>query len=143
MLISSFPTGTSLSGRFGKLLKRASILVLNSLFFISSSSICLDRFIDFLKSDCECGEYSFLTKDNINDKYQPSNAFDRDYDTYYNVKDNDADGNFLKLTLEKEVIVHEVRVVSGGCCLQRIATTTVMVYNGDNLEGDCESITGK
>ena len=24
--------------------------------------------IDFLKSDCECGEYSFLTKDNINDK---------------------------------------------------------------------------
>ena len=77
---------------------------------------------------------------------QPSNAFDRDYDTFYAVKDHDADGNFLKLTLEKEVTVNEVRIVNrldNPCCHKRIVTTTVMVYNGDNLEGNCESITGK
>ena len=80
----------------------------------------------------------------------PNNAFDRDYSTIYTVKDGDVQGNFLKLTLEEKVAVSEVRVVNRRLTstpitqqyLSRIKDTNVMVYNGDVLSGNCESITG-
>lgn len=83
-------------------------------------------------------------------KHQPSNAYDGDYTTTYNVKDGDAKGNFLKLFLEKEYKIGTVKLTNRkkGCCNSRIVGTVVMVYSGDGDKDtkvtDCgEKIQGK
>ena len=77
-------------------------------------------------------------KDKNSESFAPEKAYDRDYTTFYSVKDGDAEGNYLKLFLSDKHRIDSV-VMSNrkkGCCGQRILGTVVMVYS---IEGEEET----
>ncbi|KAL5256528.1 hypothetical protein ACHWQZ_G011691 [Mnemiopsis leidyi] len=74
-------------------------------------------------------------KDDVNsNKYKPSNAHDKDYETFYSVKDGDTEGNFLKLYFSDKYVVNSVDITNrlGTCCSNRFKNTAAFVY----LEGE-------
>jgi hypothetical protein len=83
-------------------------------------------------------------KDDENVKrFQPSNAIDGNFDTFYSVKDGDADGNFLKLTLSGMFKIGNVKVTNrldSDCCPQRIRGTEVKVKSGNREVRSCGTI---
>ena len=69
------------------------------------------------------------------EKFQPSKAYDGDYQTYYSVKDGDVTGNFLNLYLPGERTIFEVKITNrlDTCCSNRIKATAVYVFlNSDH-----------
>ena len=75
-------------------------------------------------------------------KFAPERAYDEDYTTTYASKDDDTDGNFLKLYLPKKYKIDSVKVTNRGakCCNDRIVGTVVKVYF---TEGEKESMVSK
>ena len=65
------------------------------------------------------------------ERHAPEKAYDGDYRTTYNVKDGDAEGNFLKLYLSQPYLIGTVNLtnVMRGCCDQRIFGTMVTLYS--------------
>ena len=70
-------------------------------------------------------------------KFSPERAHDGNYNTIYQVKHEDTDGNFLKLYLSQRYKIGTVTLTNekDGCCEQRIVGTVVKVYS---KEGDDE-----
>ena len=63
-------------------------------------------------------------------RYSPENAYDGDYTTTYNVKDNDAVGNFLKLYLSGTHHIGSVKLTHKlDHVRERIIGTEVLVYS--------------
>ena len=82
-------------------------------------------------------------------KFAPEKAYDENPSTFYSVKDQDTEGNFLKLYLFKKSLIGTVMLTNRatGCCEQRILGTVVMVYSteggSETYVGDCgKEITG-
>ena len=77
-------------------------------------------------------------KDDDNDdrkanRHPLKRANDEDYTTTYQVKDQKADGNFLKLYLSQKYKIGTVTLTNRkeDCCEQRIIGTVVKVYSGE------------
>ena len=68
--------------------------------------------------------------------FAPEKAYDGDYTTFYSVKDDDAEGNFLKLFLSDKYKIDSVKLTNReeGCCENRIVGTVVMVYSTEGEE---------
>ena len=89
-------------------------------------------------------------KDGVNpDQFKPSNVHDKDYGTFYSVKDGDAEGNFLKLYFSDKYVVNSVDITNdlSTCCSNRFKNTAAFVYlrgeSGQETEVKyCGKITG-
>ena len=70
-------------------------------------------------------------------KFSPERAHDGNYNTIYQVKHEDTEGNYLKLYLSQKYKIGTVALTNRkeGCCEQRIVGTVVKVYS---TEGDDE-----
>ena len=97
----------------------------------------------------ERSEAKSLYGDGGSRTFAPEKAYDGDSSTFYSVKDQDTDGNFLKLYLSKKSLIGTVMLTNRatGCCEQRILGTVVMVYStkggNETKVGDCgKEITG-
>lgn len=80
--------------------------------------------------------------------YEPGNAHDGSYDTWYSVKDFAMPGNFLKLYLTQAYSISEVKMISSKSELfvGRMVNTEVIVYSSVNIEikkASCGKITGR
>ena len=85
---------------------------------------------------------------NHHGNYIAANAYDKNYNTHYSVKDGAMAGNFLKLYLSKAYSITEVKMISreGGAFADRMVNTEVRVYSTKNREtkvASCGKITGR
>ena len=70
-------------------------------------------------------------KDDEDTRHSPEKAYDGDYKTTYNVKDGDADKNFLKLYLSETYRIGSVKLTHQNRkdLKGRVIGTEVMVYS--------------
>ncbi|KAL5256533.1 hypothetical protein ACHWQZ_G011696 [Mnemiopsis leidyi] len=96
------------------------------LILMSNSALGTQREIP-ISSSCAKSWY----RDDVNpDQFKPSNVHDKDYGTFYSVKDGDAEGNFLKLYFSDKYVVNSVDITNdlSTCCSNRFKNTAAFVY---------------
>ena len=88
-------------------------------------------------------------KDDVNPGiFNPSNAHDNDFNTFYSVKDYDTTGNFLKLYFSDLYVVDRVEITNRlDCCYGRLKNTAAFVHLSDEKGQEtevkfCGKITG-